>query len=233
MVHATADVAVIIPAAGSGQRLGGGVPKALRTVGGRTLLEHAVTSMTSHEAIAQVVLVVPAEAVPSLAADPPASPVPLRVVAGGASRQASVAQGLAAVDANCTIVLVHDAARPIVPQAMLARVIAAVRGGAQAVVPGLPVVDTIKRVDERGFVIETPPRQQLRAVQTPQGFTAAALRAGHAAAVDGDSATDDAALAERAGFEVLVVAGDPAAMKVTTAQDVERVERLLEQREES
>jgi 2-C-methyl-D-erythritol 4-phosphate cytidylyltransferase len=232
MVHATADVAVIIPAAGSGQRLGGGVPKALRTVRGRTLLEHAVASMTAHQAVAQVVLVVPAEAVQALRADPPASPVPVRVVAGGPSRQASVALGLAAVDPRCSIVLVHDAARPIVPAEMLDRVIAAVRGGAHAVVPGLPVVDTIKRVDERGYVVETPPRQQLRAVQTPQGFTAAALRAGHAAA-DGDSATDDAALAEQAGFEVLVVAGDPAAMKVTTAVDVERIERLLEQREES
>lgn len=138
-----------------------------------------------------------------------------------------MAAALTAVDPSCDIVLVHDAARPVVPAAMLARVIDAVAAGADAVVPGLPVVDTIKRVDARGIVVETPPRDRLRAVQTPQGFTLAALRRAHAAAVDPHEATDDAALAEHAGYEVLVVEGDSAALKVTTGQDIARIEAVL------
>lgn len=138
-----------------------------------------------------------------------------------------MAAALTAVDPSCDIVLVHDAARPVVPAAMLARVIDAVAAGADAVVPGLPVVDTIKRVDARGIVVETPPRDRLRAVQTPQGFTLAALRRAHEAAVDPHEATDDAALAEHAGYEVLVVEGDPAALKVTTGQDIARIEAVL------
>lgn len=225
-------VAVIIPAAGTGQRLGGGTPKALRVLRGASLLEHAVRSMTAHPDVVQVVLAVPADAVAVVSAEPPASSVPVTVVAGGSSRQASVAAALAVVGA-CDVVLVHDAARPVVPLAMLQRVIDAVGPQSQAVVPGLPVVDTIKRLDEDGFVVETPPRDLLRAVQTPQGFTLQALRVAHAAAPDQHGASDDAALAERAGYRVLVVAGDPAAMKVTRPEDLVRIEELLAQEEGS
>lgn len=226
-------VAVIIPAAGSGQRLGGGTPKALRLLRGASLLEHAVRSMTAHPDVAHLVLAVPAAAVAAISAAPPPSSAPVTVVAGGASRQASVAAALRAVDPSCDVVLVHDAARPVVPLPLLQRVIDAVGSQSAAVVPGLPVVDTIKRVDDRGFVAETPPRDHLRAVQTPQGFTREALLAAHAAAVDEHSATDDAALAERAGYPVLVVAGDPAAMKVTRPDDLMRIEQFLAQREEA
>lgn len=225
-------VAVIIPAAGSGQRLGGGTPKALRTVSGRSLLQHAVLAVTNHPAVRQVVLAVPPSALADLTADPPPAPVAVRLVAGGASRQASVAAALQAVDPDCSVVLVHDAARPVVPAALLARVIDAVGEATPCVVPGLPVVDTVKRIDESGHVVETPPRHLLRAVQTPQGFTLEALRAAHAAAADPDSATDDAALAEAAGLPVLVVAGDPLAAKVTTPDDLQRLEKFLEARED-
>lgn len=226
-------VAVIIPAAGSGQRLGGGTPKALRLLRGASLLAHAVRSMTADPDVVQLVLAVPAGAVSEIRANPPACAVPVTVVAGGASRQASVAAALAAVDPSCDVVLVHDAARPVVPGPMLRRVIRAVGERAPAVVPGLPVVDTIKRIDERGFVLQTPPRDRLRAVQTPQGFVRAVLVAAHAAAADEDSATDDAALVERAGYPVLVVDGDPAAMKVTRPEDLVRIEELLAHQEDA
>jgi len=220
-------VAVIVPAAGFGQRLGGGTPKALRLLQGRSLLDWAVTAMAAHPAVVQVVLAVPPQAVAQVSESLPDVAAEVRVVSGANSRQASVAVALAAADASCDIVLVHDAARPLVPLALVERVIDALTEGAAAVVPGLPVVDTIKRIDAAGFVVETPARRLLRAVQTPQGFRREVLIAAHRQAPDTESATDDAVLAEQAGFPVLVVPGDPAAMKITTTDDFDRAERLL------
>ncbi|NNG37831.1 2-C-methyl-D-erythritol 4-phosphate cytidylyltransferase [Flexivirga sp. ID2601S] len=146
------------------------------------------------------------------------------VVPGGAERTDSVAAGLAALPAEVDIVLVHDAARALAPASLFAAVAAAVADGADAVVPGLPVTDTIKQVDASGHVVATPDRATLRAIQTPQGFTRAALARAHA---DGVGATDDAALVERQGGRVLVIDGDPRAIKVTIPADLETVDRLL------
>ena len=153
---------------------------------------------------------------------------PVEVAApGGASRSESVRAGLAAVPATAGIVVVHDAARPLASPALFAAVVAAVRAGADGAVPGLPVVDTLKRVDgER--VVETVPRQTLVAVQTPQAFRAGALRAAHAADAD---ATDDAALVEAAGGTVVVVPGEPDNLKVTTPHDLARAAFLIQERE--
>lgn len=137
-------------------------------------------------------------------------------VAGGATRSDSVRAGLAKVPAEAAIVVVHDAARPLAAGSLFAAVIDAVRAGADGAVPGLPVPDTLKRVD-RDRVVATVDRDGLVAVQTPQAFRAAVLRAAHSA---GGDATDDAALVEAAGGTVVVVPGDPANVKVTTPEDL-------------
>jgi 2-C-methyl-D-erythritol 4-phosphate cytidylyltransferase len=150
-------------------------------------------------------------------ADATARPEAVDVVAGGAERTASVAAGLAALRPDDDVVLVHDAARPLAPPELFESVIAAVEAGCPAVVPGLPVADTVKTVDGDGRVQGTPDRDLLRAVQTPQGFTRALLERAHAG---GASASDDAGLVERLGEPVVVVPGDARAMKVTTPHDL-------------
>jgi 2-C-methyl-D-erythritol 4-phosphate cytidylyltransferase len=153
------------------------------------------------------------------------------VVAGGQERGDSVAAGLAELSATVDVVLVHDAARCLTPVAVFERVIAAVEQGAVAVVPGTPVVDTIKQVDERGVVVGTPARAGLRAVQTPQGFRRDVLERAHAAfrrsAPAPVDTTDDAGLVERLGEPVIVVDGDARALKVTTPADLDAAARLL------
>ncbi len=148
----------------------------------------------------------------------------ITVIAGGAERTDSVAAGLAALPPEADIVLVHDAARALAPPSLFDAVTAAVEAGADGVVPGLPVSDTIKQVDDTGRVVATPDRAALRAVQTPQGFRRSALEAAHAA---GGPATDDAMLIERAGGTVRVINGDPLAMKITLPPDIDAAERLL------
>lgn len=217
-------VAAIIPAAGSGLRLGGGTPKALRLLHGASLLDRSILAMDAHPAIACIVVAAPPAAVAQVRSDLPPCRAQVTVVAGGTSRQASVAAALAATPTDCPIVLVHDAARPLVPLGLVDRVIDAVVAGAAAVVPAVPVTDTIKQVDDQGVVVRTLPREQLRAVQTPQGFRREVLVAAHAAA--GAEATDDAALVEVLGERVLVVAGDAAAMKITTPEDLDRAALL-------
>jgi 2-C-methyl-D-erythritol 4-phosphate cytidylyltransferase len=157
-------------------------------------------------------------------ADATARPEAVHVVAGGAERTASVAAGLVALRPDDDVVLVHDAARALAPPELFERVIAAVKAGSEAVVPGLPVVDTVKAVDDSGLVEGTPDRDRLRAVQTPQGFTRDLLERAHAS---GAAATDDAGLAERIGAQVLVVPGDGRALKVTTPHDLAVAEVYL------
>jgi 2-C-methyl-D-erythritol 4-phosphate cytidylyltransferase len=139
-------------------------------------------------------------------------------VAGGATRSDSVRAGLAAVPPEADIICVHDAARPLASAALYRRVIDAVVAGAAGAVPGVPVVDTIKVVDAGGVITATPDRASLAAVQTPQAFTAAALRAAHAAGGDG---TDDASLVELAGGRCVVVPGEATNRKITDAADLE------------
>jgi 2-C-methyl-D-erythritol 4-phosphate cytidylyltransferase len=219
-------VGVVVVAAGSGTRLGAAVPKAFVALAGRPLLGHALDTVAAVPGVISVAVVVPADLL-----DPAGPawagvllPAGSTVVAGGADRTASVAAGLAALDPGCDVVLVHDAARCLTPVDVFERVVQAVRGGADGVVPGVAVVDTVKVVDTHGFVTATPERGTLRAVQTPQGFRRDVLVDAHASGV---AATDDAALVEALGHRVLVVEGDPRAHKVTTADDLTRAERLL------
>ena len=149
-----------------------------------------------------------------------------RIVAGGAQRTESVVHGLAALGGE-EFVLVHDAARCLTPAVVFERIISSLEAGAEAVIPGLPVTDTIKQVDAGGFVEATPDRARLRAVQTPQGFRVEVLRAAHAQASGRLAATDDAALVEALGVDVLVVQGDARAMKITCASDLDRATRLF------
>ncbi|MEO6997516.1 MAG: 2-C-methyl-D-erythritol 4-phosphate cytidylyltransferase [Terracoccus sp.] len=233
-------VGVIVVAAGSGSRLGAGAPKAFVLLAGEPILAHALRGVLSCATVDEVVVVAPpghrseAEAVcrdvrsrysaSASGRESPRTAVAVAVVGGGAERADSVAAGLVALPADVDIVLVHDAARCLTPVGVFDRVVAAVTGGAVAVVPGIPVVDTIKRVTAAGLVVATPARSTLRAIQTPQGFRRDLLERAHAL---GGDATDDAALVERLGERVFVVDGDPRALKVTTTHDLETAARLL------
>lgn len=211
---------VVVVAAGMGVRLGAGMPKALVRVGGRTLVEHAVDRATVGRPPSAVVVVAPATHLTEFERLVPQ----VRVIPGGAERTDSVAAGLAALPADVDIVLVHDAARALAPASLFDAVAAAVAAGADAVVPGVPVSDTIKQVDAVGSVVHTPDRARLRAAQTPQGFRRSALQTAHSRG--GGAATDDATLIERAGGTVQVIDGDPLAMKITLPPDIDAAERL-------
>lgn len=218
---------VVVVAAGAGARLGAGRPKAFVELAGSTLLEHAVRGVLA-AGPDEVVVVVPETLVAQARStvDPlvGTGPAVLTVVSGGAERTDSVAAGLAALSAAVGLVLVHDAARCLTPVGVFERVLAALSLGAKGAIPGVPVVDTIKVVDDGGIIVETPQRSTLRAVQTPQGFDREVLTAAHGA---GAAATDDAALVEALGHAVLVVDGDERALKITTPEDLRHAERLL------
>lgn len=215
----------VIPAAGSGERLGAGRPKAFVQLGGRTLLERTLAGLRDSGAVDAVVVAVPAdrtdEAKLILGGD-------ATVLAGGSSRTESVRRALTAVGTP-ELLLIHDAARALTPPAMIARVVAALREGHQAVVPALPVADTIKAVDANSVVIATPERAGLRAVQTPQGFHTELLLRAYERSESAESAdvTDDAAMVENLGAQVFVVDGDPMAFKITTALDLVLAEAVV------
>jgi 2-C-methyl-D-erythritol 4-phosphate cytidylyltransferase len=190
------------------------------------LLEHALTRALAAPEVSHVIVVAPASHLVEAGAvvSRCARPADVDVVPGGVERTHSVAAGLAALRGDDEVVLVHDAARALAPAALFSRLVAEVRGGHDAVVPGLPVADTIKQVDAAGRVVGTPDRSALRAIQTPQAFTRAVLERAHAS---GAEATDDAALVELVGGHVQVVAGDPLAFKITTADDLAVAQRHL------
>lgn len=241
-LNARGDVAVLVPAAGAGLRLGPGGPKALRLLAGEPLLVHAVRRIAAAPCVCWIVVAAPAaelDAVRELLAPIAA----VTVVPGGAERQQSVAAALAVVPADVGIVLVHDAARALAPPELIESVAAAVRGGRPAVIPVLPVVDTIKEVGpadaggvnadravdagDAGFdvVLGTVDRSVLRSVQTPQGFRREVLTAAHAAGLGAH--TDDAGMVEKAGVPVTCVPGSELAMKITRPLDLVIAEALL------
>jgi 2-C-methyl-D-erythritol 4-phosphate cytidylyltransferase len=193
----------------------------------KTMLEHAVAGLLASGVIDRVVVAAPAQrvaqAVGMLGAGTNGGPV--TVVEGGAERDDSVRRALAAVG-DAGFILVHDAARPFTPLDQIRRVVAALRDGMRAVIPVLPVVDTIKAVDANGVVLGTPERAGLRAVQTPQGFEAALLRRAYQQS-GGPSVTDDASMVENLGVPVHTVAGDALAFKVTTALDLRLAQAVL------
>ena len=203
----------IVVAAGRGERFGR--PKQFELLAGRRVLDWAVDD--AREACDGVVVVVAPDRVDSVQSEEH------RTVAGGDSRSESVRRGLAEVPDDVEVIVVHDAARPAAGVGLFHAVIDAVRAGADGAVPGVPVTDTVKRVDGE-LVVETLDRAALVAVQTPQAFRAGALRAAHAS---GDDATDDAALVERAGGRVVVVPGHSANRKITAPADLEAMEAVL------
>ncbi|MFC9920040.1 2-C-methyl-D-erythritol 4-phosphate cytidylyltransferase [Agromyces binzhouensis] len=225
-------VAVIVVAAGSGTRLGHPEPKALVPLGGDTILGVALDAVLGMREAPYVVVVAPAERVDEVrercAPRAAAASVDLVVVAGGLTRQESVARGLAELPREIEVVLVHDAARPLAPSAVFDEVAAAVEARGHGIVPGLPVVDTVKRVDGEGHVLETVDRSELAVVQTPQGFPREVLESAYVAA--GADFTDDAALAAAAGVPVDVVPGDARAFKVTVPSDLRRAAQELAER---
>ncbi|TFC96277.1 MULTISPECIES: 2-C-methyl-D-erythritol 4-phosphate cytidylyltransferase [Cryobacterium] len=225
------QVAVIVVAAGNGNRLGHPQPKAFVTVAGRTLLERSLLAVFGMRDPAQVIVVAPnshlAEA--RRIAGRAGGAASVDVVAGGTTRQESVDRGLAALQPGVRIVLVHDAARALTPAALCDAVVDAVRATGNGIVPGLPLVDTIKNVTTSGVILGTVDRAELSAVQTPQGFPRDMLESATAGATA--AATDDAGVVAAAGFPVTVIAGDPLAFKITTPWDLRRAESLLSVRE--
>lgn len=220
-------VAVVVVAAGSGERLGAGAPKAFVGLDGHTILRHALRGVFAADP-AQVVVVAPESRVGEALTDAHEAAGDrrslVRVVAGGATRQQSVAAGLAALWGDVEVVLVHDAARALTPASVFDRVVAGVRDGADAVVPVLPVVDTVKRLAGE-LVVEAVDRSALAAAQTPQGFRRDVIVAAYAAA-DAEF-TDDTALVQAAGHAVRIVDGDERAFKITTPGDLERARGLV------
>jgi 2-C-methyl-D-erythritol 4-phosphate cytidylyltransferase len=202
-------VTAIIAAAGEGRRLGAAVPKQLLQIGDRSILERSVAAFASHERVNDVIVVLP----PALATTPPdwLSADDVRVVAGGARRQDSVANAFDRVLPESDVVLVHDAARPFVSPELISRSIdAAAEFG--AAIAALPASDTVKRVEREGtraLIVETIPRESVYLAQTPQAFRREVLGAAVALGRAGVEATDEAMLAERAGHPVRVVEGDP------------------------
>lgn len=220
-------VGVVVVAAGSGTRLAAGAPKAFVGIDGHTILRHALARVFAAP-LAQVVIVAPPERQGDALSEALEVAGDRRdlvsVVAGGATRQASVAAGLAALWADIELVLVHDAARALAPPEVFERVVSALDGGAVGAIPVLPVIDTIKRVagDE---ILAAVDRSELAAAQTPQGFRREVLDAAYAAAAE--DFTDDAALVAAAGHAVAAVPGHPLAFKITTPADLERARHLL------
>lgn len=225
------NVGVIIVAAGSGTRLGKPEPKAFVRLGDRTLLDHAVLGAIGMREVPYIVIVAPADRLPqaerSIAAAADVPGLAYEVVEGGATRQESVARGLAKLPQRITTVLVHDAARPLAPSLLFDEIAHAVQARRRGVVPTLDLVDTIKRVDSQRRVVDTIDRSSLAAVQTPQGFPRHMLERAYAS-VAGEF-TDDAALVAAAGFEVDAVPGDVRAFKITVPADLGRAEHILEE----
>jgi 2-C-methyl-D-erythritol 4-phosphate cytidylyltransferase/2-C-methyl-D-erythritol 2,4-cyclodiphosphate synthase len=216
-------VTAIIAAGGAGRRLGAAMPKQLIELGGRSMLQRCVDTFVRHPRVGDVIVVLP----PEIAADPPGWLTPsaarVRIVPGGERRQDSVAQGFDALAASCDLVLVHDAARPFVTDAVISRAIdAAAEHG--AAIAAVPASDTVKRVTAdtpSHRIVETIPRETIYLAQTPQAFRRDVLSDAVRLGRSGVEATDEAALAEKAGHVVRIVEGDPGNIKVTTARDLE------------
>jgi 2-C-methyl-D-erythritol 4-phosphate cytidylyltransferase len=220
----------VLVAAGRGERLGEDRPKAFVRLGGLPLLAEPLRRLDESPWVDSIVLVAPPEwEEPAilLAEEVGASKVSA-CVTGGATRSESVLAGVAEVPDDAAVILVHDAARPLVTDEVLERLLAALGQGFDGAVPGVPVRDTVKRV-RAGVVEETPSRDELVAVQTPQAFVAPVFRAALRAAGTGSDgkATDCASLVEAAGGRVAVVEGDERLLKVTTRADLDRVTAWL------
>jgi len=223
-------VNAVIVAAGQGVRMGAPVPKPFLPVAGVPLLIRTIRSLTSSALVKHLILVVAAEWEPScqqLLEQYGPFAAPLSLVHGGAARQDSVRLGLAALEPDCDIVVIHDAARPFITAEVIDQsvAVAAACGGALV---ATPVRDTVKRVSPENIVIETIPRHDLWLAQTPQTFQVPLIRDAHARAQQhGVMATDDAALVEWAGGQVKIVPGDVRNFKITTPEDLQMAEAIV------
>ncbi len=228
MSGAARDVGVVIVAAGASTRTEGTELKQFRWVAGKPMLLHSVQRFMERDDVAMVVCVLPK----SHAGDPPpwlfqCDIDRLLVSVGGRERGESVLNGLEDLPPEIRIVLVHDAARPMVDSATIERVVVKAREGVGAV-PALPATDTIKEVDENGAIVRTPDRTRLVHAQTPQGFPRAMIEEAYLRAkADRVRATDDAALCERIGARIVIVEGSATGMKVTTDEDFARLDGLV------
>jgi 2-C-methyl-D-erythritol 4-phosphate cytidylyltransferase len=225
-------VAALVLAAGRGERFGAAEPKAFLPLGGRPLVVHAIEALAACAAIERIVPVLPAAEIDRLNSCKWSAIAARKIVtpvAGGAERQDSMRAGMSALPAEVELVAIHDAARPLVRPADVARVVAAAARSGAALL-AVPVRDTLKRV-RNGRVVETPPRDGLWAAQTPQVFRAALLREALAKAeADGFQGTDDAQLIERLGCTVEIVEGDPGNLKITWPADLAWAEAWLQER---
>lgn len=215
----------ILVAAGRGDRLGGDRPKAFAKLGGRVLLAESLERLDRSDWVDSIVIVAPEgwEEPAILLAEELSASKAVASVTGGATRADSVRAGLAEVPEEAVVVLVHDAARPVLPEEVIERVISALEGWDGAV-PALPIADTVKRAGPEGAVMETIDRSDLYAVQTPQAFAVDVLR--RALSGSGDD-TDCASFVEAAGGRVRLVEGDRRLVKITDAADLTFVESLL------
>ena len=221
------SVWAVLAAAGRGERLGSDRPKAFARLGGRPLLAESLERLEGSDWIDFIVIAAPAEwEEPAiLLAEELGAGKVSSVVTGGASRSESVREAMAEVADDAAVVLVHDAARPLLPDEVIERVLAPLSEGWDGVVPGLPLSDTVKRV-EGGRVVETLSRGELAAVQTPQAFLTSILR--EALRDDVANASDCASLVEARGGRVKIVEGDRRLLKVTSPEDLAVVEAWLE-----
>lgn len=217
---------LIVPAGGTGSRSGASLPKQYVELCGAPMLRHTLERFAAMPECAEMIVAV-GHADLERAREAAAGFARLTLVEGGATRQHSIANALGWIRSKADIVLVHDAARPCVSQSLIRRVAAAAAEHGAAI-PVMPIAETVKRIDERGRVIETLDRSELRAVQTPQGFDHDLLQRAYAhAAEHGIGATDDASLVEAIGEPVVAVDGEASNIKVTVAEDFAVAERWL------
>lgn len=236
--HQNLPVVGVIVAAGSGVRLGGQVPKALREVNGRSLVARSAQALVAG-GCTDLVIVIAEGLQPDFEAELAIVSVPVHYALGGERRQDSVVNGLAVLSEipeldGCRVVLVHDAARALVPAHVVSTVIATVQAGASAVIPVIAMIDSVRRDHSvaGGHGSSIVDRSELRLVQTPQGFDRQVLLASHATAVERElEVTDDAAVCEACGHDVVLVAGSRDALKITDPHDVLVAEAICHQRE--
>jgi 2-C-methyl-D-erythritol 4-phosphate cytidylyltransferase/2-C-methyl-D-erythritol 2,4-cyclodiphosphate synthase len=219
-------VTAIIAAGGRGARLGGALPKQFLALGGRPILQRSVDAFVASDRIADLIVALPRELARSVPDYLRSGRKPVEIVEGGERRQDSVAQAFARVSSRADVVVIHDAARPLVTPDLISRTVdAAARFG--AAIAALPATDTVKRSNADRVIVDTIPRGEIFLAQTPQAFRIDVLRAALAQAREVGDATDEAMLAERAGHAVHLVDGDPRNLKITTAEDLATAERLL------
>jgi 2-C-methyl-D-erythritol 4-phosphate cytidylyltransferase len=228
------EVGVVIPAAGEGKRMQAGINKQLLEIAGLPVLAHTLQIFQQSERVAEIVVVGAAGDLPALRRlirDRQLTKV-AAVVEGGAERQESVYAGIKALSGGIRRVVIHDGARPLLSLNAFERFLTAA-SGSEAAIMAIELKDTVKRIDATGWVVETPPRQYMRAVQTPQVFDRSLLEKAHSrAAAVGYKGTDDASLLEWLGVRVKVLAGETDNIKITTPEDLWLAEVILRKRKE-